>query len=755
MTYIDSSKKHWKYSLAQKVLSKIYAISFAGMDSIPSANSGGSILFSNHFSSLIVLIIIQAIFPRPIRCVINRHQKFPFWARYFLRPDNIFIDGDNFDLIAEKQIVECLERGELLWFVSEDVEQVEEKIYHRYESVFQQLTQFPTLIPLHILSRGDIPLEKKLPFLCQGSIYLSFGKPISKFINAQLLNQHFLEAASSGWHRYSASFPPIGNLWVNVAKKNANKTILIDALTDQKLTGARALVATILLARRIRNTTSSQRVGVLLPMSAGGVLINLAILLTGKTVVNLNYTSGQMNLSHAITQASLDTIYTSHRFLEKLKQKGINLDSALQTVAQVIGLETQMLTIGKAERLATFLLGRILPAFILRYLFCKNQNTESPAALLFSSGSEGSPKGIQLSHRNIIANVKQIASLLKLNANDKFLSNLPLFHAFGLTATQFLPILEECSMICYADPTDVLASAKAIERYQATIMCATPTFLQLYCRESKINSTMLSSMRIIATGAEKMNYDLSHAFQKKFSKELMEGYGATETGPVSAMNNPYHRLNSSNPVKGVGKPLPGTRCIIVDAKTYEELALGEPGMILIGGPQVMEEYFNDPDRTARVIKIINGTRWYVTGDKGYRDRDGHLHIIDRFSRFAKIGGEMISLAFIEDAINTVINNVEHGIVVTNIPDVKRGERLVVLSDSPLDDSAMRKQLLQHGLSQLAIPSLWFEVESLPRLGTGKTDFVRAKEIAISSQYKGVRKAIDINLDDSHHLTLHD
>jgi acyl-[acyl-carrier-protein]-phospholipid O-acyltransferase/long-chain-fatty-acid--[acyl-carrier-protein] ligase len=394
--------------------------------------------------------------------------------------------------------------------------------------------------------------------------------------------------------------------------------------------------------------------------------------------------------------------------------------------------------IGKAEGLLMLAAASILPPTWAMALLGKAVAPEETAAILFSSGSEGAPKGIELTHRNIMANVRQTADVLNTTAEDVVLANLPLFHAFGLTATTFLPLLEGIPMVCHPDPTDALGCAKAIARHRATFLCSTSTFLRLYSRNQRIHPMMLASLRLVVAGAERLSPDVREAFALKFGKSIYEGYGATETTPVASCNLPDSldtedwRVQIGNKAGTVGMPLPGTSFRIVDPVSLQTLAPGQEGLILIGGVQVMKGYLKAPEKTADAIVECDGQRWYKTGDKGRQDTDGFLTIVDRYSRFAKLGGEMISLTQVEEQVRAVLAAPELELVAVNLPDPKKGERIVLLIAAELDPEGLRKGLLAAGLNPLSIPAEIRSVAQVPKLGSGKTDFAGAKKLALAA-----------------------
>jgi acyl-[acyl-carrier-protein]-phospholipid O-acyltransferase/long-chain-fatty-acid--[acyl-carrier-protein] ligase len=453
-------------------------------------------------------------------------------------------------------------------------------------------------------------------------------------------------------------------------------------------------------------------------------------------VVNLNYTASLPSLLSAIEKAEIRSLYTSRRFIRKLEQRGVGLDELLARV-QVYFLEDLKDEIGTLSRLLLLLSAVVLPARVLYALFGRRAGINDPAAILFSSGSEGEPKGVVLSHRNIMANIRQISDVLDVRDEDTIMATLPLFHAFGLTVTGLMPLVEGIPVVFHADPTDAQTIARAIAKHQATVYCGTSTFLRLFTRNRHIHPLMLDSLRVVVAGAERLNPEVRDAFKLRFNKEIYEGYGSTETTPVASVNIPDRlapqdwKVQQGSKPGTVGMPLPGGSFRIVDPDTLESLPVGEDGLILFGGSQVMLGYLNDPEKTADVIVEIDGKRWYKTGDKGHLDKDGFLTIVDRYSRFAKIGGEMISLGAIEGAIGKLLpEDIE--VLATAIPDGKKGEKIILLIEGDIEKDQMKELIDQSGLSPLMKPSELVNVEAIPKLGSGKNDFNQARQQAMAA-----------------------
>jgi acyl-[acyl-carrier-protein]-phospholipid O-acyltransferase / long-chain-fatty-acid--[acyl-carrier-protein] ligase len=279
--------------------------------------------------------------------------------------------------------------------------------------------------------------------------------------------------------------------------------------------------------------------------------------------------------------------------------------------------------------------------------------------------------------------------------------------------------------------------AKAITRHKVTMMCATATFLRLYTRNKKVQPLMLDSLRVVVAGAEKLAPEIRAEFQQRFNKTIYEGYGATETTPVASVNVPDQldpndwRVQTGNKLGTVGLPLPGCAFRVVDPVSLNTLPVGEDGLILISGTQVMLGYLNDAEKTQSVIVELDGRRWYKTGDKGHVDADGFLSIVDRYSRFAKLGGEMISLGAVEQEVKKVLEDSEVELVAVNIPDEKKGEKIVLLINKELELSDLRQRLLAINCNPLLIPSQVNILTAIPKLGSGKTDFSAAKAIALN------------------------
>lgn len=732
--------------LLSSVLSRRYRVKVQGMKNIPS--KGGVLLLGNHVS-WIDWAILQIASPRPVRFVMIRNIYERWYLKWFF---DLFgcipIEQGPRSRNALERVAELLNEGEVVCLFPEGVISRNGHLAEfrkGYESACENVNDEVLIVPFYLrglwgsqFSRSSATLKKVKAVGLSRDLIVAFGQPISKDTKADVLKRRVLDLSISSWQEYIDTLPTLANQWIETVKKQRKSLAIVDTL-GTRVSAYEALTGARILARRIARLSPEQNIGLLLPTSTGGMLGNMAVLLAGKTLVNLNYSASESALLSAIEQADIKTIYTSTRFVKKLETKGIST-SALEQHCKFVYLEDLKASASLVEKIATLLACKFFPTWLLVRLFTRSQLPTSTAAILFSSGSEGAPKGVMLSHRNIMANVKQITDVLNMERDEVLMANLPLFHAFGLTATQFMPLLEGLPIVCHPDPTDALGSAKAIAEHRATIMFGTSSFYRLYIRNNKVHPLMLQSLRMVVAGAEKLQEDVRREFKLKFNKDIIEGYGATETTPVASVNLPDKlsvedwKIQKGEKPGSVGMPLPGTSCKIVDPETFKELPTGESGMILIGGSQVMQGYLKNPEKTEEVIKVIDGIRWYVSGDKGRLDEDGFLHIEDRYSRFAKIGGEMVGLGNVEKCVREVLaeHNKDYGeleVVAVNLPDEKKGERIVLLSNLEINLGELRELLSATKFNKLAFPSALVCVEEIPKLGSGKTDFGKARQIA--------------------------
>lgn len=522
--------------------------------------------------------------------------------------------------------------------------------------------------------------------------------------------------------------PPRKFLRMCRARKKALK--LVDSM-GTKLTGEQLLLRTLILRRLLLRTLSASErfIGILLPPSAGGAMANAAVTLLGRVAVNLNYTVSSTVMASCIAQSNIRHVLTSRRAFDKFK---IEFDPTIK----IVFLEDFRKQLRWTDKIIAGAQAFMMPISLLeRQLGLTKLKGSDLMTVIFTSGSTGEPKGVMLSYDNIGSNVAAINEIVKLRDDDVLLGILPFFHSFGFTGTMWTVLTLPMRGVYHFSPLDAHVIAKLCRENQGTIIMATPTFLRSY--QKRCNVEDLKSLEVIIAGAEKLPPEIADAFEAKFGVRPYEGYGATETSPVAAVNIPPSRATRtdipSHRQGTVGLPLPHVQFKVVQPETFAELGQGEEGMLLIKGPNIMQGYLNKPEQTAKVLR----DGWYVTGDIGRIDQDGFIQITGRQSRFSKIGGEMVPHVKIEETLQQLLQKPDDDgellLAVTAVPDERKGERLIVVH-RPFDRTPEQicKALQESGLPNLFIPSpdSFLQVGEIPQLGTGKLDLKGLKQLAL-------------------------
>jgi len=730
------------------VFQRHYQVYVLGMRNIPA--NGGVLLLGNHVSWL-DWAILQIACPRPVRFVMTRVIYEKWYLRWFLDLFQVIpiTRGGSKDALA--RVHEALSLGQCVALFPEG-----QISYNGHLSVFHAgferalANSEATIIPFYLRglwgSRFSYSSGKYRENTLDGygrKITVAFGQPLPANSSAVQVKQAVQATSIMAWQAYVITLAPLGINLLNTAKARGSHLAVTDGHTALSYT--RFLAATLAFLHKLKPMLNHTRpIGILLPPSNGGAIANAAALFNGNIIVNLNYTTSVENLIFAVQSSGIRTVLSSRLFEVKLLGRGLDL-ALLRQQVNFIYLEDIKEKLSRKTMLWKMIQAKFFPTWLLRAWYIKPVQAQETAAILFSSGSEGQPKGVCLSHANLMANLKQAASVLNPQTEDVILNTLPTFHAFGLTVTTLLPLIEGIPMVCQPDPTDAKAVARLIAQYNISLIAGTSTFLRLYCRSRKAHPLMFASLRLVIAGAERLNPEVRQEFREKFGKVIYEGYGATETSPVACVNIPDILVNYTGDVQignkpgSVGLPLPGTLIRIVDPQTMTTLPIGEAGLVLIAGPQIMQGYLNAPEKTANAIVELDGLRWYKTGDKGQLDADGFLTIVDRYSRFAKLGGEMVSLSAVEACLSCLLDNPEDDeVLAVALPDPGKGEKVVLLVTGQ-DPASLQTKALQAGINPLMMPKAFIAVEAIPKLGSGKTDFSAATQLA--------RNTLLINKDD--------
>jgi acyl-[acyl-carrier-protein]-phospholipid O-acyltransferase/long-chain-fatty-acid--[acyl-carrier-protein] ligase len=734
----------------------VYRIRVEGRDNIP--EKGGALFVCNHVSFVDALLVIAAT-DRPLRAImfkdIYEHPIVKPFAK-IMRAIPISSQLRPREMIRSLQEAsDAIKNGEVVVIFAEgQITRIGQLLPFRrgFERVMKGVDAPIVPICLDNVWGSIFSYEKgrflwKVPRYIPYPVTVSFGKPLPATATPFEVRQAVQELNSEAWRHRKEKMLLLHHAFVRKARHHPRRFFMADARVPQLRMGT-ALTRTIFLARRLRKVWGGQEmVGIFLPPSVAGALVNYAALLMGKVPVNLNYTVGDETLASCAKQCNLKTIIASKAFLEKIKVKLPIEPILLEDLAAKPRLTEKICALAMTwtlpiAMLEKFLRGSGVPAATEGQAESRrgrrsHERLDDLATIIFSSGSTGEPKGVMLTHYNIASNIEQIGQTFALNHRDRILGILPFFHSFGFTGTLMLPAVLGVGVVYHPSPLDTRAIGELVQKYRVTFLLATPTFLQMYMRGC--TPEQFGSLQYVVVGAEKLPDRVAQAFDDQFGIRPLEAYGCTECSPAVTVNTRDFRAAGFRQVGAkrgkIGHPLPGVSVRIVHPETGEPMPLGEAGLMLVRGPNVMKGYLGKPEKTAEVLK----DGWYNTGDIAALDEDGFLLITDRLSRFSKIGGEMVPHIKVEEKLHELAGVTEQTFAVTGVPDEKKGERLVVLHKLP-DDK------LQSVLEQLAkteLPNIWkpradqfFRVESFPLLGTGKTDLRKVRELAANFSKDG-------------------
>lgn len=552
-------------------------------------------------------------------------------------------------------------------------------------------------------------------------ITVSIGPRLPADTPVARVREAVLHQAATATDAYAPIRGSAGRLFARSAKQHWSRFAMADS-TGKSLTYGRALTGALLLRHQLRRELRDdpEAVGVFLPPSVGGALVNLALAMQFRVAVNLNYTASAAAIRSAMQQTGLRTLLTSRKVLEKFPD--------FPQPERVIFVEDLAESIRPVRKLLTLAAARLLPAPLL--VCDRHWQPEAPLTILFSSGSTADPKGVMLTHHNILSNIDGFSVVARPQPDDCLCAVLPFFHSMGYTTTLWFPLTRGIGVAYHHHPLETDAIGRIAKDHKATILVGTPTFLMAWVR--KIDPESFRHLRWVCVGAEKLRPKLCDLFEKRYGIRPLEGYGATECSPVIAVNVPDVSIDGLTQVAhregSVGRPLPNLLTRVIDPDSGDPVPAGQSGLLLVKGPSVMKGYLNQPEKTASVLQ----EGWYNTGDIVQIDDEGFITITDRLTRFSKLAGEMVSHSAVEQALQEALGCAPDQLAVTGISDERKGERLVVVYQASLGDAAD----FQERVRAADIPNLWkpdarawIAVETLPLLGTGKIDLKGLKECA--------------------------
>jgi acyl-[acyl-carrier-protein]-phospholipid O-acyltransferase/long-chain-fatty-acid--[acyl-carrier-protein] ligase len=708
----------------------VYRVTAVGVEGLP---SGGFLLLPNHITWVDAIILMLAS-PRPIRFIIDEGVYRNRFLHPVLRTVGCIPISSRKAKDAMRDAAAKIRAGEIVCLFPEGELSRSGSLLRlrRGYEIIARHAEAP-VVPVwldrlwgSIFSFQGGRFFTKWPRALPYRVTVAFGKPLpAEAADIATVREELLKIGEFCYSQRPILRGHLAQACLRGLKRNPFRIAITDGLDNTSLSRAKLLGVALALGRHLGKACPEQRIGIVLPPGKGGVVANLAVVFAGKIPVNLNFTSARDSIESATEQAGLSTIITARTLAKRLED--------FPWTPQVIHLDE---ILPKMKRTITgwWLLGLVMPSSVLaRVSNLPRVEDRTEAILLFTSGSSGKPKGVALTHRNILANVSQFAVMLDAKKDDVMLASLPFFHSFGCTVTLWYPLIEGVRTASYPNPLEAGKIASLVERQAVTVMLATPTFLRAYLR--KAEPPQLRSLRLLITGAEKLPDELAKAFYERFGKKVLQGYGLTETSPVVSVNLPEPKATKAgqtvqpcNRLGSAGKLLPGMAAEIRDAETDRKGSLHDTGMLWLRGPNIFGGYLDAPEQTADVLR----DGWFKTGDIGRFDEDGFLYIEGRLSRFSKIGGEMVPHETIEQKIVSVLPTGRHSeriIAIVGVADAAKGEALVLLSSVDLDLPRLRAALSEIGVPNLWIPKTLRRVDAIPVLASGKLDLAGCKALA--------------------------
>lgn len=720
----------------QILLGILYRREIVGLENLP--KQGGCVVVSNHISWLDGILILWML-PRNIRFVVDGGNFKSRVLQYFAGAFDTILMMPSPKSIgrALKTAREALLAGEVVGIFPEGTitrtGQLQafkpglQKIIKGTEAAIVPMWLEGMWGSLFSFSEGKFFL--KCPKNFRRQLTLHIGPTLATDTPLEKIRSCVQKLGADAAIRRRDDYPVLAKRIIRTWRRRGGRLQAADSLGTEA--GGRSLLTRVLVLRRALRREilddNETHIGVLLPPSVAGVAVNIALALDRRITANLNYTVSSNVINHCINDVGIKHVLTSEKFYEKI-------DVEVET--EVVKLESLKDKVTTMDKLIGFVQANLIPAFMLDWILGLNQiKSDDLLTVIFTSGSTGMPKGVQLSNANISHNVEAIDRAVKLGSQDTALGILPFFHSFGYSVTLWAVNLLGPAGVFHFNPLDAKQVGKLAQKYKATVLLATPTFLKGYMR--RITPEQFEHLDVVVVGAEKMPQDQFEAFEKRFGVRPVEGYGTTELSPLVSVNIPPSRSQAKYQIDreegSVGRPLPGVAARVVEPETDRELLAGEDGMLLITGPNVMQGYANREEQTREAIQ----DGWYVTGDIAHIDQQGFIHITGRLKRFSKIAGEMIPHGKVEEELEKQLMEGDEDdvkrVCVTAVPDAKKGERLIVLQlESSLSADDLRKGLSEAGLPNLFIPAAdsFYVVDEIPMLGTGKLDLGGAKQKAL-------------------------
>lgn len=703
----------------QWLLTFLYKVEVKGVENFQ--NAGDRVLIIANHSSLLDPLLLGVFLPEEVTFAVNTHIAKKVWMKPFLQLAKLFV-MDPTNPLSSKALIRHLEQNKKAVIFPEGRITVTGALMKIYDGTGMVADRSKAgVLPIRIEGaqytpfshlRGRVRLRwfPKITINILPATVVSPPAHLQRRERRKMAGQMLADVMTEMMFETSDYHRTLFSAVLDARKIHGGRHIVLEDMTRQPISFNKLITASFCLGNKLKQITArGENVGVLMPNSSRTVMLMLGLQAFGRVPAMINCSAGIRNMLLACQTAQLKRVVTSRRFVD-----GANLQAAVDRIsneADVVYLEdfAQGITLAdKAKAAAQSLTTR------LWYKYVGVKSTD-PAVVMFTSGSEGTPKGVVLSHENLLANREQIAAKIDFTSQDIILNALPMFHAFGLTAGTLLPLISGMRAFLYVSPLHYRVVPEVAYEINATVLFGTNMFLAGYARQA--HPYDFYSVRYVFAGAEKLQEDTRRTWAAKFGIRILEGYGATETSPILTINTPMYYRESS-----VGHFLPH-----VDHRLERVPGIKSGSRLHVSGPNIMLGYLlhKEPGRLVPPSSKY-GDGWYDTGDIVNIDDDRFLTICGRAKRFAKIGGEMVSLAIAEELASKKWPDSQHAVVA--LPDPKKGEQLVLISDCP---GASRTGLQEHAndICEINLPKKVIFTNTVPLLASGKIDYPAVQSLA--------------------------
>lgn len=685
------------------LLKLFFRVQVHGLENYHAA--GNKVVIASNHQSFLDPLLLSVFIPEKPAFAMNVHQanKWYFcWVDLLLKTYKI----DPLAPMSMKSLMTDVKKGAKIVIFPEGRITTSGGIMKAYEGTGRIIEKTgATLLPVHITGAKYSKfgrLGKKLCTRFFPKITITFLPPKKYADGEKITSLMMYDVLTNAAFAASDYRRPLLATMVEAAGKHGYSHKIATDITRSQINYRQLFTRAFILQEKLEEHLHDQKfVAVMLPNSLGALVTFISLQMLGKVPAMLNFSAGEKNILHACNLATVKTVLTSRTFIEKGKLE--NIATALEQNYKVIYLEDIRPTVNISDKLQALLKAAFAKEFLQEIISKTDAN--SPAVVLFTSGSEGVPKGVALSHTNLLANINQASAVLDLNPSDILFNAMPVFHSFGLTIGMLLPLMRGIKVFLYPSPVHYRVIPEMVYDSDATVILGTDTFFNGYARYA--HQYDFHSIRLAVAGAEKLKESTKHLYAEKFNVNIMQGYGVTEASPVISFNTKIEHKTGS-----VGRAFPEIECRLEPVSGLEH-----GGRLLIKGANVMLGYI----KTDNVGVIQPQGEWYDTGDIVEIDEDGFITIVGRAKRFAKIAGEMVSLMIPEDLALHLFPYFAHAAIA--VADDKKGEHIVMYSEC---DCLTREDLLklakEKGMPEIALPKNVIHIPEIPRLGSGKIDY---------------------------------